>query len=665
MIAVLRRVLPLMEPSARHRFVWASLATLGLAAFEAVALLDLAPLMLILTAPGLRSNSKIVHVVSGYFGNPPPGHLALELGVVAVALYATKDVLAIFITRWTITFCLDQETAMVHRLMQLYMNGPYRQHLQTNSAEFIRTLSSSVRILFGTGVVATFNALADLFSVIFVGAILFAANPWVAAAAFAYFGVVAFFYQRVLRRALADGVKRLHRQQAVDVQTIHQALTAIKEIKVRGREEYYIDEVTRIRRSMIPSYRTMALLGVTPRYVLELAMVGAATTIAALAYSTEPASSATATLGLFLAGGFRLLAPLNKVMFGLTQARAAAPAIDQIYSDLDSFSGSVIPATGTPTSTQTSSTDHSLLAKPAGDGPCEPGGLPARLDHNNALTDSSDPPVSLDPRISLRDVWYSYKPGVPVLRGISFDIEPGEAIGLVGNSGAGKSTLLDLLLGLFSPERGSITVGGHPMASVLRSWQNLIGYVPQNIALFDDTIMANIAFGIPSEDADEASVWRAAHLAQLDEVLTALPDGLSTRIGESGVRLSGGQRQRLGVARALYHHPSVLMFDEATSALDNETEFKLTSVLDNLRGEVTTVTIAHRLSTVRRCDRILYLEGGSLIAEGTFAELNAKMPGFARLVNLSDLRVDPHEDRENTTLGSSFRAIEKHPSPNS
>lgn len=621
MITFFRQSLGLLRRRARVRFVLAGLLMMVQAGMEATALVAIAPLLSILTSAGLHSSSHLVGDLSRFLGNPSAGHLALYLGIFTVGLYLLKDLLAIATFRWAMGFSLEEEVHLVGRLSRLYLYAPYRRHLETNSAEHVRTLTASIRTIFQQGYVTSFVALGNLVSVVLIAGILFAVSPLTALAACVYFGAVTVLYQRVINRVLGRQVTKLHQGQALDIRNITQAIAGVKEIKVRGSEEGVAQEIEKLRRGLVPAYRTMALVQMTPRYVLELSMLGAATTIAAVAFSSEPLASATATLGLFLVGGFRLLAPLNTIIFGNAQAKAAAPALAQIRSDLEVM--------------RSSDNDEARGAEGAN----TPDGLPAHPDG----TFPARPPNRPDGRAGARgtpllevcDVSFSYKPGTRVLRDVSFAVAAGETIGLVGGSGAGKTTLVDVALGLLEPEAGCVLANGEDLRSVRRRWTRSVGYVPQTIALFDDTITVNVAFGDP---VDEAAVWAALRLAQLDELVEALPEGLDTLVGEAGTRLSGGQRQRLGVARALYRRPSFLVFDEATSALDNETEFRLTEVLETLRGQTTTLTIAHRLSTVRRCDRILYLEQGRLVAEGTFDELAESSAGFSRLVELSTLR---------------------------
>jgi ABC-type multidrug transport system fused ATPase/permease subunit len=653
-ITFFRRALPLLRPLARRKFYLALVLMLLLAILEAAALVAIAPLMQILTATGMQSNSRLVVDLGNLLGNPTPGRLALDLGIATIVLYFVKSILAILTFRWAMGFSLEEEANLCGKLMRLYLHAPYREHLRTNSSEHIRTLTSAIRMIYQTGFVAGFSAIGDSFSVVFVGLILLIAGPVLAITAILYFAVVAVTYQRVVNRAVTKRAEKLHVDQAIDFRTVYQALTAVKEIKVRGTEDVYAGEVHDLRQGLVPAYRAMALVTMTPRYVLELAMVGAAASVAGVAYSTEPVTTATASVGLFVVGGFRILAPLNKIIFGNAQAKSALPSLDQVISDLDTLQSSEIQGVQTELPSDFTATR---------DLPALPTGAAAHTNgHSNGHAGSStnghvnghvsadgstgiapavfsplaDTSGLLVPRIALEHVYFSYSPEAPVLYDLTFAIEPGESIGLVGGSGAGKSTLVDILLGLLEPDSGDILIGDRRLEEIRRDWNRMIGYVPQSIALFDDTVRANVAFGL-RDNIDDREIWRSLQLAQLADVVAALPAGLDTLVGEAGTRLSGGQRQRLGVARALYRRPEVLMFDEATSALDNETEFKLTEVLESIRGSVTTITIAHRLSTVRRCDRVLYLEQGRLVASGTFDELTDSIPGFARLVELSAL----------------------------
>jgi ATP-binding cassette subfamily C protein len=225
----------------------------------------------------------------------------------------------------------------------------------------------------------------------------------------------------------------------------------------------------------------------------------------------------------------------------------------------------------------------------------------------------------------------------PAIDNVSLDISPGGSLGVVGPSGAGKTTLIDILLGLLAPTKGRVLVNGRDLSGMRQAWSRRLGYVPQSIYIFDDTLRRNIAFGYADNEIDEDAVLTAIEQAQLEDFVDGLSEGMDTVLGEHGARLSGGQQQRIGIARALYHDPEVLVLDEATSSLDTETEQEITAAIDNLRGIKTLVIIAHRLSTVRQCDRLIYLENGKLADSGTFEELASGNDAFRNLVELSRL----------------------------
>jgi ABC-type multidrug transport system fused ATPase/permease subunit len=223
------------------------------------------------------------------------------------------------------------------------------------------------------------------------------------------------------------------------------------------------------------------------------------------------------------------------------------------------------------------------------------------------------------------------------LQDVDLSIRHGKIVALVGPTGAGKSTIADIVLGLLEPTRGRVLVDDYDLAESARPWQRLIGYVPQDIYLADDTLAANVAFGYSPDEADPERIARALALAELDGLVSRLPDGVETRVGERGVRLSGGERQRLGLARALYLQPPMLVLDEATSALDNSTEARISSTFRSLHGSVTMLVIAHRLSTVRESDSVVFVDHGRVIGDGPFRELERALPAFAHMVELAAL----------------------------
>nr|WP_276548702.1 ATP-binding cassette domain-containing protein [Brachybacterium muris] len=262
--------------------------------------------------------------------------------------------------------------------------------------------------------------------------------------------------------------------------------------------------------------------------------------------------------------------------------------------------------------------------------------------------------MTLSKSLRIEDVHYRY-PGAEheVLRGIDLDIPAGSSVAFVGSSGAGKTTLVDLVLGLLSPTSGSVRVDGKDIAEGIDSWQSICGVVAQDVFIAEDTVRKNVLFDVPVEEADEQRLRQAVKMAQLEDVVEALPGGLDGDVGDWGSRLSGGQRQRLGIARALYRSPRLLVLDEATSALDNETERRVTETVNALHGDMTVIVVAHRLSTVKNVDTVVYMEDGRVAGTGTFDELRLSNAGFAYLVELGDLSMRRSEpDDANPEMGS-------------
>ncbi|MFN3667225.1 MAG: ABC transporter ATP-binding protein, partial [Sediminibacterium sp.] len=312
-----------------------------------------------------------------------------------------------------------------------------------------------------------------------------------------------------------------------------------------------------------------------PRLYLELlAVMGLSGLIIMMLVQGKPLSLLLPTLGVFVVGAFRMIPSVNRIMISIQGIKSAEPVVQVLYDEFKMFERAKEP------------------------------------DPVNAIHFTSE--------IIANNVSFKYESAKSItLKNVSISIKKGESVGFFGSSGSGKSTLVDIILGLLKANEGAVTVDGVNIQDNIRSWQTQIGYVPQTIYLTDDSLLKNIAFGVDDENIDLAAVNRAIDAAQLNEFISSLPDGMQTKVGERGVRLSGGQRQRIGIARALYHDPEFLVLDEATSSLDNSTESAVMEAVNLLRGQKTLLIVAHRLSTLKHCDRLYQLSKGIIIKQGS------------------------------------------------
>lgn len=474
-----------------------------------------------------------------------------------------------------------------------YLYLPYPFHFRRHSSELIRNTTASVET-----VVHTLHLFEGLLREILIGlailGVLVIAAPGVTIVASGALVVIVLVLLRVTRRlALRSGQGR-HELAQVLHETVQNALGGIKEIKALGREDHFYQVFADVQRRRVANTFLGLTLATLPPLLIETAFVLAALTVATLvALQPESRADVLPLLGLFAYAGFRMIPMANRVVLRLNDLRAAGPAVEAVYDDFLTI-------------------QREVHATPA---------------------PRTDPPTF---RTSLQfvDVGYTYPGAVrPALSGITLTIPAGSALGIVGATGAGKSTLVDLVVGLLAPTTGQILADGVPVSEHDRRWRQRIGYVPQAIFLLDTSLRRNIAMGIPDADIDDEAVARAIRMAQLDPLVAAWPEGAETRLGERGIRLSGGERQRVGIARALYHDPDLLVFDEATSALDNITEAEVNRAIESLRGTKSMLVIAHRLSTVRRCDRLVLLDAGHIIAEGSYEVLLADRPEFRRIAD--------------------------------
>ena len=476
-------------------------------------------------------------------------------------------------------------------LLRGYVRTPYLLHLRRDSSEIIRNVDQA-RKLFVTSVLMPYITLATQAFMVTALLAFLVATAWEATIlVLAATAPVIVLLLRVVQPRLKALGTISHTETARSIALVQETMAGIREIKLHRKESYFVDAFAA---STAKIARTLYLMGAAvqlPRLIIETMLVLAMLALVVVsALSPSRASGTISMVGLFAYVSFRLQPALQQIVAALNNIRYASPVVDKLYADY-------------------TTSDHSPLRVAAAssglDGLCE-----VRV---RAVTFSYDD----DDRYALRQV--------------DLRVRKGESIGICGPTGSGKSTLVDVICGLLEPVEGTVECNGDDIRNDIGGWYARVGLVSQSAYLFPGTIRDNIALGLPRVAIDENRVEEAARLAQLAPMLEELPDGLDSEIGERGVRLSGGQRQRIAIACALYLRPELLVFDEGTSALDNITEAALIEAIDELRGERTIVTVAHRLSTVRRCDRIVYLNHGSVEAEGTYDELVAHHAAFTAM----------------------------------
>ena len=516
-------------------------------------------------------------------GNPDHNKLIIGGMLALVSVYAVKALFLSFLAWRQARFVAWMQEDISRRLFTAYLRQPYVFHLQRNSAQLIRNVVTETYLLTQTGFISGLNLATEILVIVGISGLLLAVEPVgalvvVTTAGLAGWGIVHLPRRHILRWGKA---RQLH--EGLRIQSLQEGLGSAKDVILLGREQEFVRQYQVHNAAMAKLGERQVTVQQIPRLALEfIAVSGLAALVLIMIAQGKPTESLLPSLGLFAAAAFRFLPSVNRIIYALQSVRYALPVIDTLYSELGLLDGTDAPKRGRT--------------------------------------------LQFEKALMLDQISYSYPSAErQVLRGVSISVPRGASVGFIGGSGAGKSTLVDIILGLLTPVSGTVSVDAVDIQSCLRGWQDQIGYVPQSIFLTDDTLRRNVAFGVNADQIDEAAVRRAISAAQLDQFVSDLPEGLDTLVGERGVRLSGGQRQRIGIARALYHEPSVLVLDEATSSLDTDTERGVMEAVRALQGHKTVLIVAHRLSTVEHCDRLFRIERGQIVEEGETAVMLGKI----------------------------------------
>jgi ABC-type multidrug transport system fused ATPase/permease subunit len=604
-----RASLALLRPPDRRKLVIAAClqAATGVLDVIGVLLLGLVATLGTTTISGAATPAAIQSVIDalGLGARSTQSVLAI-VGLAAGAFLLAKSVLALYINRRVLRFLANRQTDVSVRLTRTVLSRPLLELQEQSSQQVTYALTDGVNVAMVSLLGSTVIGLTEAATLLILGVALFILNPVVTVGAVAYFALIVFLMQRFLGRRISLWGKIQGESAIAGRSLIQEALGTYREIWVLDRREHYADRVAVLRDINSRAYAGTTFIGLVPKYLLEAALVVGALALVTSQFLWSDPTTAIGTVTLFLVAATRVLPSILRLQQAVLILRNSAGAALPTYELAERL--------GTHWST------GSLAARDSARLPSDREGAP------------------FEGAIDISDVWLTY-PGsdVPAIRGVSLKAEAGASIALVGPSGAGKSTLADLIMGVLKPDTGTALLSGVSPIEAIGSWPGAIAYVPQSVYIADGTIRANVALGLPDSLIDEAAVWRALARAQLDVFARTLPNQLDTEVGENGTRLSGGQQQRLGLARALYTEPRLLVLDEATSSLDAETEHAVTEVVTGLHGTVTTVVIAHRLSTVLDASLVLYLEDGWLISSGSFAEVRAAVPRLELQARLSGL----------------------------
>ncbi|SHG34127.1 ABC-type multidrug transport system, ATPase and permease component [Fodinibius roseus] len=542
---------------------------------------------------------------------PVLGDLLLSLGVSdseSLVIYGALLLIGVYIVKNTYLgfflyikkrFIENRGVYLQDRIFRAYMTAPYSFYINRNSAELLRNVTSEVNKIISGTLMPFMEVTLNFTMFLFIIGTLFLFEPLITVISIVVLGGGGYLFLHYTKQKTKEYGKDNREARKEKNKAVLQGLNGFKDARVLNREESFLDHyrfnAERSKRANTYEY----VVGKMPKPIIETIAVAGILSIALLmVWQGRDVASIIPVLSLFGAATVKLMPVLNQVINQSTKIRYNAYSVYAIYDDLKILENDY----------------RTFRMKVLGD----------------------QDKIAFDHQIVLNSVTYSYpNADEKAVQEVSIDIPEGGVVAFVGPSGAGKTTLVDIILGLLEPQKGTIEADGVDIFEQIRGWQKNIGYIPQSIYLLDDTIKRNIAFGILDDEIDDQKLWDAIEAAQLIELVERLAEGVETIVGERGVRLSGGQQQRIGIARALYDNPQVLVMDEATSSLDNLTEKYVIKAIERLRGDRTIIMIAHRLSTVKNCDVIYMMKEGKVVDAGTYEELLEQSADF-RKMSLAD-----------------------------
>ncbi len=581
----IKSVISLLERKEKMQ-LWLLLAgSILLGIIEVLGVSSIMPFIAVASQPELIRTNEYLAAIYSALNFTSDRSFLVALGLLMFVFIIIRNAYLGFFHYAQTRFTSMRRHSLSLKLFKIYISQKYPFFLNKNSYEFVKNVINEIDHMVNGAILQIVHLITYIFQILLLSAFLFYINPFttllITATLIFVYGMIFIFIKKEVRRL----GKERYRMNTLRMRVANEAFWGIKETKITGCEQSFVNSFIVPSKQLSKNFTKEEVIGVIPKYILEIVAFSSILLFIMLTIiNSEDFTMVISSISVFAYAGYRLMPSVQSLFRSFSKFKYSMPAASKIVQEFEN---------------RFSERDH---------------------------IEDTVPRMDFKREIALEGIVFTYGgTNSKVLENINLTIPVNTLVGFAGKTGSGKTTLVDIILGLLVPQEGAILIDGKPVSNGnIRNWQKNLGYVPQSIYLSNDTIASNIAFGHTGDSIDFKAVRDAAKMAQIDDfIMNELPEQYETKIGERGIRLSGGQRQRIGIARALYRNPSVLVMDEATSALDNQTEKDVMTAIDGLSGKKTIILIAHRLSTLKKCDQIFYLEKGVITRHGNYEELFA------------------------------------------
>jgi len=512
--------------------------------------------------------------------------LQITGAILLVSIFVFKNLYLFFLMFFQGKLIKDLRSSVSNKLYHYYIYMPYIDHLNRNPSILIRSITADIGMTFAF-IQSYIMLIRESLILMALFIFLLVVDPLISFFSLFFLGVPVLFFYNFYKKKLKSKGKDLQILLGDEIKTVNQSLGAIKETKLLNKERHFLSYYNKVIQNKENLQLFSYLITTSPRIFLEVvALFSVAMISAFLIFFGKTPNVILPLISLFAVSAVRFIPALNVITTSLSSIRFYHPSFDLVAKEINNLESSSV------------------------------------LFEKNTSTLNEAKNIKLNDAILMKDVSFDYEEGRrTTLKNINLQIKKGKSVGIIGKSGSGKSTLVDIMLGLLEPQKGGVYIDNKNIKNELSLWQKQIGYIPQDIYLLDDTIKKNITFGLKDDEIDEKLLLKSLEIAQLKDFVDTLPDSINTLVGNRGLKLSGGERQRIGIARAMYNMPKIIVFDEATSSLDIENENKILDEIYENRNDKTLIIISHRNNTVKYCDLIYVLEDGKLIDQGSFKEI--------------------------------------------